>query len=125
MRQGKTAMNDLQKCLRSYEQEQVNLNDKVKNLLPKIERATDKNITADSFLFISRKYTRAKKLTSHMLSELIDRIEVHQSEKKDGIHVQQLTIHYNCVGVFNPPDIFPAPNVQIQTRKGVVVSYSA
>ena len=31
----------------------------------------------------------------------------------------------NCVGVFNPPDIFPTPDVQIQTRKGVVVSYSA
>ena len=122
---GKISEERFAKMSAKYEQEQVDLNDKVKNLLPKIERATDKNITADSFLFTVRKYTRAKKLTSHMLSELIDRIEVHQSEKKDGIHVQQLTIHYNCVGVFNPPDIFPTPDVQIQTRKGVVVSYSA
>ena len=60
-----------------------------------------------------------------MLSEPIDRIEFHQAEKKAGIHVQQLTIHYNCVGIFSPPAISPMPEVQIQTRKGVMVSYSA
>jgi len=122
---GKISDERFAKMSMKYEQEQGELSVKIKNLLPKIERATDKSITADSFLSIVRKYTRARKLTSHMLSELIDRIEVHQSEKKDGIHVQLLTIHYNCVGVFNPPEIFPMPEVQIQTRKGVVVSYSA
>ena len=108
-----------------HEQKQGELSVEIKNLFPKIERATDKSITADSFLSIVRKYTRARKLTSHMLSKLIDRIEVHQAEKKAGIHVQRLTIHYNCVGIFSPPEIFPIPEVQIQTHKGVVVSYLA
>ncbi len=30
-----------------------------------------------------RKYTRARKLTPRMLNELIEKIEVHQSEKID------------------------------------------
>ena len=73
-----------------------------------------------------RKYTRAKKLTPRMLSELIERIEVHQAEKVDGVHVQKLTIHYNCVGSIEIPGILPLPepDVLIRTRKGVAISYS-
>ncbi|WP_156991155.1 DUF4368 domain-containing protein [Caproicibacter fermentans] len=39
---------------------------------------------------------QARKLT--LLNELIDHIEVHQAEKVNGIYVQKLTIHYNCIG---------------------------
>ena len=40
-----------------------------------------------------------------MLNELIEKIEVHQSEKIDGKTVQRLTIHYTCVGVIDIPDL--------------------
>ncbi len=61
-----------------------------------------------------------------MLNELIDHIEVHQAEKIDGIWEQHLVIHYNCVGVIFIPDVFPlpAPQVSVNTRKGVVVNYA-
>ena len=61
-----------------------------------------------------------------MLNELIESIEVHQSEKAEGEHKQRLTIHYNCVGHIQIPDILPLPQpeVSIQTRKGVAVRYS-
>ena len=79
-------------------------------------------------MFIStvRKYTRAKTLTPRMLNELIDHIEVHQAEKIDGIWEQHLVIHYNCVGAIFIPDVFPlpAPQVSVNTRKGVVVNYA-
>lgn len=39
-------------------------------------------MTTDAFINIVRKYTRAKKLTTRMLNELIQRIEVHQAEKR-------------------------------------------
>ena len=76
-------------------------------------------------MFIStvRKYTRAKKLTERMLNELIDRIEVPQSEKIDGVHVQRLNIHYACVGTLELPNALPLPMVSMQTRKGVTVTY--
>jgi hypothetical protein len=37
-----------------------------------------------------------------------------------------LTIHYNCVGLIEIPEVLslPEPDVMIQTRKGVAVSYS-
>ena len=61
-----------------------------------------------------------------MLNELIERIEVHQAEKIDGKWEQRLTIHYNCVGAIFIPDVFPlpAPQVSVNTRKGVVVNYA-
>ena len=76
-------------------------------------------------MFIStvRKYTRAKKLTKRMLGDLIQRIEVHQAEKVDGVHIQRLAIHYNCVGEIEVPGTLAVPEITMQTRKGVAVSY--
>jgi len=60
------------------------------------------------------------------LNELIERVEVHQTEKIDGVHHQKLTIHYNCIGSIEIPDVLPLPlpEVMVNTRKGVAVSYS-
>jgi site-specific DNA recombinase len=59
-----------------------------------------------------------------MLHELIDYIEVHQSEKIDGVNIQRLIIHYNCVGTIDIPEIIPSAEFTLDTRKGVAVSYS-
>lgn len=53
-----------------------------------------------------------------MLNELIERIEVHQSEKVDGEHKQKLTIHYCCIRAVEIPIIVALPKTEIrmQTR---------
>ena len=91
-----------------------------------MDKLSRKSVTADMFISTVRKYTRAKVLTPRMLNELIDHIEVHQAEKIDGKWEQRLTIHYNCVGAIFIPDVFPlpAPQVSVNTRKGVVVNYA-
>lgn len=78
------------------------------------------------FIATVRKYTRAKTLTPRMLNELIERIEVHQAEKIDGKWEQRLVIHYNRVGAIFILNVFPlpAPQVSVNTRKGVVVNYA-
>ena len=78
------------------------------------------------FISLVRKYTRARKLTPRMLNELIEKIEVFNAEKIDGVWEQRLRIHYNCVGVIEIPDLIPlpAPEVSVNTRKGVVVNYA-
>ena len=105
-----------------YRKETEHLGEKVKSLQAELDKATDKAMTSDMFISPVRKYTRAKKLTERMLNELIERVEVHQSEKVDGVHVQRLTIHYNCIGTDSLS--LPEPDILIQTRKGVAVSYS-
>jgi hypothetical protein len=111
------------KALQKRDAELDTLFERMKALKAELDRETDKSITTDMFVAIVRKYTRAKKLTQRMLNELVDYIEVHHAEKIDGVHVQKLKIHYNCVGSIEIPNILQ-PEVLIQSRKGVAVSYS-
>ena len=108
-----------------YEQEQVTLAQSIKEARVQLEKCSDQSMTTDAFIATVRKYTRARKLTPRMLNELIQRIEVHQSEKVNGVYVQRLTICYNCVGTLEFPKELPLdmPKVLMQTRKGVRLAY--
>lgn len=123
---GKITDERFAKMSAKYEAEQAELTGKIKALQVELDREIDKSMSTDMFITTVRKYTRAKKLTQRMLNELVDYIEVYQAEKIDGVHVQKLKIHYNCVGSIEIPNVLPLPQpeVLIQTRKGVAVSYS-
>ena len=123
---GKLSDDRFAKMSRRYETEQKELAEKIKVLRAEIDKLSSKAVTSDMFIATVRKYTRAKKLTPRMLNELIEKIEVHQAEKIDGVWVQKLTIHYNCVGAIFVPDIetLPVPAVTVNTRKGVFVNYA-
>jgi len=123
---GKISDERFSKMSRRYEEEQRELAAKMKDLKTELDKASGKSMTTDMFIATVRKYTRAKKLTERMLNELIERVEVHQAEKVEGVHKQKLTIYYNCVGSIEIPELLPLPQpeVLIKTRKGVTVSYS-
>ena len=85
-----------------------------------------RTMTTDMFIRLVRKYTRAKKLTPRMLNELVEKIEVFNAEKVNGVWEQRLRIHYNCVGTIEIPSALPlpTPDVSVNTRKGVVVNHA-
>ncbi|MFT8888188.1 MAG: recombinase family protein [Ethanoligenens sp.] len=124
---GKITDERFSRMTKRYEDEQGEIAEKVKKLKAEVEKAGSQSMTTDTFIATVRKYIRAKTLSPKMLSELVERIEVHQAEKVDGVQVQRLTIHYNCIGSIEIPDILPLPKpeVCIQTRRGVAVSYAA
>ena len=110
-----------------YEEEQKELTARLKELKAKLEKSASQSMTADMFINTVRKYTRAKKLTQQMLNELIQKIEVFNAEKVEGVWQQRLIIHYNCIGSIEIPEVLllPAPEVSVSTRKGVTVSYAS
>ena len=114
------------KMSRRYEDEQKELAEKIKKLRSEIEKQSSRSMTTDIFIGLVRKYTRARKLTPRMLNELIEKIEVFNAEKIDGVWEQRLRIHYNCVGTIEIPTVLPLPipEVSVNTRKGVVVNYA-
>ena len=122
---GKLSDERFAKMSQRYEAEQAELAEKMKLLRHEIDKLSSSSVSTDLFLSTVRKYTRAKKLTPRMLNELINRIEVHQTEKINGEWVQRLTIHYNCIGALFIPDTepLPVPNVTVNTRRGVYVTY--
>ena len=109
-----------------YTEEQSELAEKMAVISEQLDKLTDKAMDSDAFISTVRKYTRVKKLTEQMLFELIDRVEVHQSEKVDGVIQQKLDIFYNGVGIIEIPDelSIPETEIKVNTRKGVTVCYS-
>ena len=123
---GKLSNDRFAKMSRRYEDEQKELAEKIKKLRSEIEKQSSRSMTTDMFIGLVRKYTRARKLTPRMLNELIEKIEVFNAEKIDGVWQQRLRIHYNCVGTIEIPTVLPLPipEVSVNTRKGVVVNYA-
>ena len=123
---GKLSDDRFAKMSRRYEGEQKELAEKIKKLRSEIEKQSSRFMTTDMFIGLVRKYTRARKLTPRMLNELIEKIEVFNAEKIDGVWEQRLRIHYNCVGTIEIPTVLPLPipEVSVNTRKGVVVNYA-
>ena len=123
---GKLSDDRFAKMSRRYEDEQKELSEKIKKLRSEIEKQSSRSMTTDMFIGLVRKYTRARKLTPRMLNELVEKIEVFNAEKIDGVWEQRLRIHYNCVGTIEIPTVLPLPipEVSINTRKGVVVNYA-
>ena len=123
---GKLSDDRFAKMSRRYEDEQKELAEKIKKLRSEIEKQSSQAMTTDMFISLVRKYTRARKLTPRMLNELVEKIEVYNAEKIDGVWEQRLRIHYNCVGEITIPKMLPLPipDVTVNTRKGVFVNYA-
>ena len=123
---GKLSDDRFAKMSRRYEEEQKELAEKIKKIRSEIEKQSSRSMTTDMFIGLVRKYTRARKLTPRMLNELVEKIEVFNAEKIDGVWEQRLHIHYNCVGTIEIPTVLPLPipEVSVNTRKGVVVNYA-
>ncbi len=114
------------KMTNSIEQEQMELEKKIKALEFQILEIKNQSSKTDFFLSAIRKYTRVRKLTPRMLQELIDKIEVHHAEKQDGVQVQHIVIHYNCIGSIDIPSNtkIEFPEISMPIRQGVTLSYA-
>ena len=109
----------------NYNSEQKDIHEKLRHLGNLIDELSGKEITAEKFVKAIKKYTRVKKLTPYMLTELIEKIVVYPAEKVDGVRTQRLVIYYNCVGAIDIPTELPIPepDIVMNTRKGVNLTY--
>ena len=112
---------------RQYTEEQKNLAERIKDLRAEVETQDVQTMSTDDFISKLRKYTRVRKLTQYTLNELINRVEVYQAEKVEGLWKQKLNIHYHGIGSIIIPEVAQIPDceINIQTRKGVTVHYSS
>ncbi|MDY4661405.1 recombinase family protein [Pseudoflavonifractor capillosus] len=114
------------KMSKRYEQEQGENAGRIKILRLEVKKLDEKRMDVDDFLKTVRRYTDATKITKRMVAELIDHIEVYPAVKEDGVTSQRVTIHYNCIGVFEVPDRrkIPERDILLETRRGVALSYA-
>ena len=114
------------KMAKRYEQEQGENAGRIKTLRLEVKKLDEKRMDVDDFLETVRRYTDATTITKRMVAELIDHIEVYPAVKEDGVTNQRVTIHYNCIGVFEVPDRrkIPERDILLETRRGVALSYA-
>ena len=116
------------KMAKRYEQEQGENAGRIKTLRLEVKKLDEKRMDVEDFLELEtvRRYTDATKITKRMVAELIDHIEVYPAVKEDGVTNQRVTIHYNCIGVFEVPDRrkIPERDILLETRRGVALSYA-
>lgn len=123
---GKISDERFQRMSANYDNEQKDLRERLTLLSDLLDELNRKSSSTEKFVNAVRRYTRVKKLTARMVSELIEHIEVHHTEKVDGVKTQKLVIYYNCIGAIEIPDDVPIPeaDITIKTRKGVEVTYA-
>ena len=122
---GKITDERFKKMSVNYDAEQKDLRERLNRLNDILEELACKTNSTEKFIKAVKKYTRVKKLTASMVTELIEHIEVHHTEKIDGVKTQKLVIYYNCIGSINIPEDVSIPEVDItmKTRKGVELTY--
>ena len=94
-----------QKLSIKYEDEQLELNKKIKHLKKIVSEEEKHELNADGFLRLVRKYTDIQELTADMLAEFIDKIVVHHREMLFGETVQKVEIYYKMIGYVQLPQM--------------------
>ena len=87
-----------------YEKEQSELTAEISVLEKAVKSYEKHEKDADSFIALIDKYENFDKLTIAMLNEFIEKILVHERDRKGSIQTtQEVEIYFNFVGRFVPP----------------------
>ena len=108
-----------------YEVERMELKEKIGALRDKLTALDGQQHKKDAFLAAVRKFMEMGTLTAPLLRELIDHIDVYQTEGTGKDRTQRLAIHYRFVGYIELPDsaFHRSGNHKADTRQGVAVEY--
>ena len=87
----------------NYDKEQKELKTKIEQLSKEINNTEKKTTDLTQFISNVKKYTEITELTPEILNELIEKILVHQTEKRNGKKVQEIDIYYRGVGIISFP----------------------
>lgn len=105
-----------------YETERMNLKTKITDLRCKIEESKSSNSEYEKFIIAIRRFMQMDKLTAPLIRELIDHIDVFETEGTGKNRTQRIVIYYRFIGYIELPDTH-TQNYTADTRKGVSVEY--
>ena len=104
-----------------YEKEQSELTAEISVLEKAVKSYEKHEKDADRFIALIGKYENFDKLTIAMLNEFIEKILVHERDRKGSIQTtQEVEIYFNFVGRFVPPafgEVEPTPEELEEIRK--------
>lgn len=105
-----------------YEKERMNLKAKIADIRHKIEELKNNNSEYEKFISAIRRFMQMDNLTSPLLRELIDHIDIFETEGTGKSRTQRIVIYYRFIGYIELPNATKQTHIA-DTRKGVAVEY--
>ena len=107
-----------------YEVERLELKDKITELRNRVDQLSKLQIGREHFVSAIKKFMEMQTLTAPLLQELIDHIDVFETEGVGKSRVQRVAVYYRFVGYIEIPELPKhRHNVKADTRQGVSVEY--
>ena len=89
-----------------YEREQAELKQSILEMQADVNSFNDSTDRADKFLTLTRRYNDFTELTASMIGEFIQKVIIHERNKKNSQNtVQKVEIYFNFIEDFIPPTI--------------------
>ena len=110
-----------------YEVERMELKNKISDCRQRLSELGSLQQGRDSFLQAIRRFMEMGTLTAPLLQELIDHIDVYETEGKGKNRTQRVVIHYRFVGYIDLGEanfkeaLLQQENHKAETRQGVAV----
>lgn len=105
-----------------YEKERMDLKAKIADIRHKIEELKNNNSEYEKFISAIRRFMQMDNLTSPLLRELIDHIDIFETEGTGKSRTQRIIIYYRFIGYIELPNTAKQTHIA-DTRKGVAVEY--
>ena len=105
-----------------YEKERMDLKAKIADTRHKIEELKNTNSEYGKFISAIRRFMQMDNLTSPLLRELIDHIDIFETEGTGKSRTQRIVIYYRFIGYIELPNTTKQTHIA-DTRKGVAVEY--
>lgn len=105
-----------------YEKERMDLKAKIADTRHKIEELKNTNSEYGKFISAICRFMQMDNLTSPLLRELIDHIDIFETEGTGKSRTQRIVIYYRFIGYIELPNTAKQTHIA-DTRKGVAVEY--
>ncbi len=107
-----------------YEAERLELKNKIGRLRKDLAETDSLKIGQQTFVNAVRRFLDIQVLTRPLLQEMIDHIDVFETEGTGKNRTQRIAIYYRFVGYIEIPDFsHQMHNIKSDTRRGVAVEY--
>ena len=82
-----------------YQQEQIELENEIKNLREELNKMEQDMIGAEKWIELIKEYSVPKELTAQLLNAMIEKIFIHLAEtNENGERIQEIEIYYRFIG---------------------------
>lgn len=105
-----------------YEKERMDLKAKIADTRHQIKELKNTNSEYGKFISAIRRFMQMDNLTTPLLRELIDHIDIFETEGTGKSRTQRIVIYYRFIGYIEFPNTTKQTHIA-DTRKGVAVEY--